>query len=256
VVTSTLTAALLLRSRPYGESDRIVTFITEDCGKVTGIAKGAMRSRHRFVNTLEPFVKVRLTFRTRTRSDLAFVERCDLVEVLRGFGRDLDRFAYGSYVLELADRLVIGREPGGEIYRLVETTLATLDAAGPRPALLRAFELHLLHAVGYGPDLGRCRACGRGVAEMSHPALVPARGGVLCPPCRPAGEEAHATAASTLLLLAALQQQSIAAAAAVELDGQANAAETAVEHLITHIVARPLRSRTVLSALRRPGPPC
>ena len=32
------TPAFVLRARPYGESDRIVTFITEQHGKVTGIA--------------------------------------------------------------------------------------------------------------------------------------------------------------------------------------------------------------------------
>jgi recombinational DNA repair protein (RecF pathway) len=35
------TPALVLRTRPYGESDRIVTFITEQHRKLTGIAKGA-----------------------------------------------------------------------------------------------------------------------------------------------------------------------------------------------------------------------
>ncbi len=33
--------AIVLRSRDYGESDRIVTFLTLDYGKLTGIAKGA-----------------------------------------------------------------------------------------------------------------------------------------------------------------------------------------------------------------------
>ena len=34
------TPAFVLRTRPYGESDRIVTLITEQHGKVAGIAKG------------------------------------------------------------------------------------------------------------------------------------------------------------------------------------------------------------------------
>ena len=42
----------------YGESDKIVTFLTRDLGKVTGIAKGAKHSKRRFVNVLEPFTHV------------------------------------------------------------------------------------------------------------------------------------------------------------------------------------------------------
>ena len=48
------TPALVLRGRTHGESDKIVTFLTRDWGKVTGIAKGAKRSQRRFVNVLEP----------------------------------------------------------------------------------------------------------------------------------------------------------------------------------------------------------
>src|ERR1700675_2473168 len=47
--------AIVLRSRPYGESDKIVSFLTADAGKLTGIAKGAKNSRGGFANSLHPF---------------------------------------------------------------------------------------------------------------------------------------------------------------------------------------------------------
>ena len=48
-------SAIVLRSFDYGESDRIITFYTDDFGKLTGIAKGARRSKRRFPNALELF---------------------------------------------------------------------------------------------------------------------------------------------------------------------------------------------------------
>ena len=39
-----VTAAIVLRTWPFGESDKIVSFLTENHGKLTGIAKG--RSAH------------------------------------------------------------------------------------------------------------------------------------------------------------------------------------------------------------------
>ncbi len=254
--TPALTAALVLRSHPYGESDRIVTFITEDFGKVSGIAKGAMRSRRRFVNTLEPFVKVRLAFRFRPRSDLVFIERCELIEIWRGFGSDLERFVCASYILELTDRMVMGREPGGEIFRLVEATLSTLDSADSCPAVIRAFELHLLGAAGYRPDLTHCRACGRPAADLPSAVIVPARGGVFCPRCRPAADTAHALTGRTLAALAELQRSPVGTTAPRVLQQEAAAAEAALEGLITHVTTRPLRSRAVMSALRQTVPAC
>ena len=92
------TPAFVLRARSYGESDRIVTLITEQHGKVTGIAKGAKNSRRRFGGTLEPFVHVRLAYRPRSGSDLVFLERCELMEAHRAFRQDLDRIARGRVV--------------------------------------------------------------------------------------------------------------------------------------------------------------
>ena len=67
------TRAIVLRTRAHGESDKIVTFLTQDWGKITGIAKGAKRSRRRFVNVLELFTHVALRFRPSRSDGLAFI---------------------------------------------------------------------------------------------------------------------------------------------------------------------------------------
>jgi len=46
------TPGLVIRARVFGESDKIVTFLTRDLGKITGIAKGAKHSKRRSVNGL------------------------------------------------------------------------------------------------------------------------------------------------------------------------------------------------------------
>ena len=52
VAESRTSRAVVLRWRSYGESDKIATLLTEDAGKLTGIAKGAKNSRRRFANSL------------------------------------------------------------------------------------------------------------------------------------------------------------------------------------------------------------
>ena len=43
----TITPAVVVRTRAFGESDKIVTFLTRDLGKIAGIAKGARKLGYR-----------------------------------------------------------------------------------------------------------------------------------------------------------------------------------------------------------------
>ena len=129
-----------------------------------------------------------------------------------------------------------------------------LDGLGARSTIVRAFELHLLAASGYRPNLGRCQACGCEASALSLALVVPARGGVFCSRCRPATEAAYPLTGRALAALLDLQRNPIGAAGAMEED--AAAAEVALDGLIAHIVVRPLKSRAVLSALRGPTHAC
>ncbi|HWP66911.1 MAG TPA: DNA repair protein RecO [Candidatus Limnocylindria bacterium] len=238
------TAAFVLRTRPHGESDRLVTVLTEEHGKLTGIAKGAKNSRRRFAGTLEPFMQIRAVFQVRPHSDLVFLHRCELMTPLHGFTNDLARYAAGSYVLELADRMVLGHESSGEVYRLVRDTLESIDRDGAHPAVLGAFELRLLAVSGYEPSFGACRSCGRPVGGTPSVYLVAERGGFLCRPCVAPGEIVRPVSADTARRLATL------AAASFE---QARSGEpptpemrAVIEALLLPVLNGPLRSRAFL----------
>ncbi len=240
--------AFVLRSRAYGESDRIVTFLTEHHGKVTGIAKGAKNSRRRFAGTLEPFVHIRVAFHQRPATDLVFLLRCELLTEFRAFTRDLDRFTAGSYVLDLTDRMVVGRESGTDVYRLVHRALVLLEAGVPCPPLLRAFEMHLLRASGWAPTLDRCRECGEAAAVAVTLFLVAERGGLLCRRCVPPEVPVRPVRATTALALARL------ATAPLGDDPHGGAladdARGVTEELLAAVTSGPVRSRAFLALAR------
>lgn len=200
----TITPAIVVRTRAFGESDKIVIFLTRDLGKIAGIAKGARRSKRRFVNVLEPFTHVEVTLRLRPGSDLAFVNACELRDAPMSIARDLVKFAYASYVLELTDRMVREREAGPDTYELVRDAIALLESGDAEPGVLRAFELHLLRLTGYEPQLAQCRRCGTGFASGVAMYVHPARGGVLCGRCRGEGR-AYLASPPVLERLIALQ---------------------------------------------------
>jgi DNA repair protein RecO (recombination protein O) len=241
--------AIILRTRAYGESDKIVTFLTADAGKLTGIAKGAKNSRRRFANCLDPFTRVRVHFRIRPGASLVFMDSCDLLEP-PGTLSDPTKFAYGSYLVELIDQLTAEAQPVGELFTLLAEGLAELRSGAATAAFLRVFELRLLHHTGYDPQLQSCGRCHRSVLETTRAFLDPVHGNIVCAACRATGESLVAVAGDTLIAL-----DTIRAAPLCDARHHRFAAATAAEaaQLLGHLLAvhlpRPLKSVKLIAQL-------
>lgn len=203
--------AIVLRSWAYGESDKIVSFLTRDFGKVRGIAKGAKRSRKRFLNVLEPFTLVLLRFHERPHSPLAFVHACDWVYVFRAIAKDLAKIAHASYIVEITDELTRDGDDSLSLFEHLRYGLRFLEENAASPEFLTAFELTLLRLAGFQPTLERCQRCGRGSRGDDSQWNVrwgfsPADGGVLCHDCRDYRREAVPLSAEALGVLTHIQR--------------------------------------------------
>ncbi|HWO40238.1 MAG TPA: DNA repair protein RecO [Candidatus Eisenbacteria bacterium] len=200
--------AIVLRTWPFGESDLIVSLLTEDHGKLRGIAKGAKRSRKRFANCLEPFSLVTLRFQERLHGGLALIVGCELQSAHRRLASSLEKIAYASYFVEITEGLIGEREPNRAVFDHLRETLLRLDH-GDGPAVLAiAFELRLLQLAGYQPMFDSCRRCGvdrlRSLAPAWH--FSPRDGGILCGGCARFRKELFPLTSDAVELLSAMQK--------------------------------------------------
>jgi DNA repair protein RecO (recombination protein O) len=241
--------AIILRARAYGESDKIVTFLTEDLGKLTGIAKGAKNSRRRFANCLDPFTRVRVHFRSRPGAGLVFMESCDLLQPPSELSEPR-KFAYASYLVELVDQLTADGQPVRELHDLLCEGLGMVREGPATAALLRAFELRVLECAGYGPQLEHCSRCRRSVLAGSQAYLDPMQGSVWCAACRTVDQAAVPVSAATLAALAATRGVSLADLRHRRLAPEAasEAAQVMGRLLALHL-PRPMRSVKLIAAL-------
>jgi DNA repair protein RecO (recombination protein O) len=194
----------VLRSRFYGEGDKIVTFLTRDFGKMSGIAKGAQKSKRRFVASLEPFTHVHLAFRSRPQNDLCFIESADIIRSARKLAFDLDRYAFSTYVVEIIDSMVEGREAEASLFDLAESTLARIDESPGTPDAmwLRYFETKVLSLTGLEPRFGYCNRCQRpSIAGGGHFRFDPRAGALACEACGDGTGMAVSEAAIASMLL-------------------------------------------------------
>jgi DNA repair protein RecO (recombination protein O) len=206
---------VVLRAVDTGESDRVVTLLTRERGKVAAYARGARASRRRFGGSLEPFTLVAAEVRERSASDLLGLDSVSPIAAFGGIRGDLARIACASYAAELARELVRDHEPHDDLFDLLVAYLGALDAAPARPAGLRAFELGALRAAGLAPRLDGCARCGGPLATDRAARLDPGQGGLLCPGCQPsAAPGAPSVSPAAAAALARLADGGLAAAAA------------------------------------------
>jgi len=246
------TPAIVLRARDYAESDRIVTLVTRDHGKLSGIAKGAKASRHRFERKLEPFSHVVLHFRRRPHGQLVFITRAEASDLIQfSVEDDLGRIALGAYMLELTDTLTAEGGDCLDAYSSLSAALAALTARCADAALRQAFELRALGWAGFGLEFGRCRVCGN-AADTESVYFIASRGGVVCARCRPGVVEGairmRSESAAALSRLGTISIDEVPGATPAGADGS-----LAIARFLSSILDRKLRSAEFLDTILGSG---
>ena len=185
-----VTPAILLRSIAYGESDRVVTLLGRETGRLSAMARGARKSTRRFGGGLGLGARGEATLREPPHAELLSLESFDVIDGRTGLGSDLGRTAHAGYATELCDRLCPIRHPEPEVYDWLDGFLTLLEARGTSAERMRAFELGLFGRLGFAPSLGACvglRPSGPGRAGGAVRSRA-GRGGLqrLCPAGRAA----------------------------------------------------------------------
>ena len=174
------TTAAVLRYRPIGEADRIVTLYTSTFGRITAVAKGLRRPGSRFGGTLEPLNLVHISL-SRGRS-LDNVNECVAINSFVDLKSDLGRIAQGIYLAELIDTFGDDWAPNHRLFNLLEKTLRVLNDGNISDVLIPTFELCLLQYCGFRPEFGQCVECRKELEPGSYTFNADS-GGVLCGSC-------------------------------------------------------------------------
>ncbi|HIE79454.1 MAG TPA: DNA repair protein RecO, partial [Nitrospinaceae bacterium] len=101
------TRALVIKSINLSESDRLVTFMTENQGKVKCVAKGARKVKNRFWGALEPMSLIHLIYFGKEHQSLFRLNHCDIIESFQTIRDDFDKLYTGVYFLDLIDSMIL-----------------------------------------------------------------------------------------------------------------------------------------------------
>jgi len=175
--------AIILKTYPLGEADRIVVFFSRDHGKVRGVANGARKMKNRFGASLEPMAHSRIQFFERENRDLVRIQSAELLDSPMQLFADYDRAVLAGELVELTDRFLPEHQPHDAVFRLVRMTHQAIEKSCPLDIAACYFEVWMLRLAGVFPDLFRCAACSKALDAIEERHLSRGLQSAICGGC-------------------------------------------------------------------------
>jgi len=181
--------AIVLRTFPLADQDKIAVFLTRERGVLRGAAKGARKFGNRFGSSLEPLSHVTVFFYEKEGVDLVTISGCDLRESFFDVASGIRAHFALSYLIELVEEFVPVKSRDSLAFRLFHSILQAVRNDVDPGILIRYFEAWLLRLNGIMPDIRHCRRCRTTIAESASGWLSPRRDGIYCDACAPSRKE-------------------------------------------------------------------
>lgn len=154
------TNGIVLRETQYRDSDKLMTLMTQELGKLTVKARGAKsaRSKNKAACQLLAYSEFTLS-EHQGRYTVTETVPLEQFAELRG---DLELLALASYFAQVTDTVAQEGDPQPELLSLLLNALYALGRLRlPQRTVKAVFELRLACLAGFLPDLRGCLACGR-----------------------------------------------------------------------------------------------
>lgn len=241
--------AVVLRRTDFGEADRLLTLFTREVGKMRALAKGARKPASRKTGHVELFM--RTNFLIALGRDWGIVTQAEMIEAYTPLREDLVSTTYAAYFVELLDRFTAEEDKNVVLYNLINQALGWLCTAANPLLVARHYELRLLSATGYQPQLFRCVASGEEIAQEAQ-FFSAEMGGLLCPQQRNVDKRAKPISAGAVKVLRYLQTRPWETVQSLQLRRDLHQELEHILHFyLTYILERNLKSVDFLQRLRR-----
>jgi DNA repair protein RecO (recombination protein O) len=174
------TRAIVLRGRPLGEADRIMTLFSTQSGKLDAVAKGVRRAKSHLSGRLE--FGNECEFGMHRGRSLDVIVSADIVRAPWTRLVDPERFAVASFVVEMVDAFCEPDLALPDVYELLVGVLGAVAASDEPRTLLARFSLRLLDLLGLAPPTQTCARCGKPL-EQAPVWLDAEAGGIIDATC-------------------------------------------------------------------------
>ncbi|MGH9592821.1 MAG: DNA repair protein RecO [Bryobacteraceae bacterium] len=177
--------AIVLRSYPLGEGDRLVSFLSRTSGRLRGVARGARRPKSHFGSTLELLSHIRIWYYELETRDLVRITQSEMMESFLAAQQDYTVATGLALVSEVTEAVLPEHEAADPVFRLVLLTARNIHSGAGMWLPLAYFALWTVRLAGWLPSLETCQQCGREFGSSGAVELL--TGELVCAICRGGG---------------------------------------------------------------------
>jgi DNA repair protein RecO (recombination protein O) len=172
------TEAIILKTFPLGEADRLVSFLGRSSGRMRGVAAGARRIKNRYGSTLQLLSHVQIWYVERETRDLVRIQQADLLESFNKAQSDYSLSTSLALVSEVMESVLPEHEVNEAMFRLVLLTAREIERLGNSALAVSYFAFWAVRLAGWLPRFDVCAVCGQPFGKSNayqavhHPGLL------------------------------------------------------------------------------------
>ena len=171
---------LVIKECAIGESDKLLTVLTADKGKILISAKGvrSMKSKNMALCRIFTYAN----FEYYERSGRYWLASGEISDSFYGLNSDIEALALASYVVDVTNELSGENSPDETLLRVTLNTLYAIEKKlRPLEQIKGAFEFFAAAHAGFLPDVSACEKCGEDNPEAFYLDVM--NGALLCCEC-------------------------------------------------------------------------
>ena len=242
------TEAIVIKKTKLGEADTILTLYTPNLGKIQGFAKSLRKTKSKMAGHLELLTHSRISLARGRNIDT--ITGAQTINSFLPLKSDLELSSCALYATELVNQFAADDVEDQPVFQLLLATLQRLSQRENSDLVLRYFELQLLNAVGYRPQLEQCVACHQPLKETTN-SFSPGAGGMVCSSCRPTQPLAYPLSWEAQKALRSLQSSDYESVSGMTLTPElSHQLEVVIRNYIRYLLERELKSAAWLDALK------
>ena len=169
---------IVLNSKNYGDTSKILDIFTKEYGVIGVIAKGCKSLRSRLRSVTDKFTYATFTIYYK-KDKLSTLNEASVIDNFSNIKKDIEKISYASFVLDLTNQ-VYKQSNDNDLYDLLINALIRINEDFNPLIITNIIELKYLEYLGVMPNLDGCSVCGsKFVVTLSSD-----KGGYLCSRCR------------------------------------------------------------------------